>query len=100
MPEGHLDPDSKKKKYNFFISNIWESGPGLNVSSVPTFTQQTLLYHGAGTGLHPLRLETLPTDCHPSVESEAGVYPLPTGETESLKHWSSSREAESVESYR
>lgn len=56
MPEGHLDPDSKK--YNFFISNIWESGPGLNVSSVPTFTQQTLLYHGAGTGLHPLRLET------------------------------------------
>lgn len=31
----------------------------------------------------------------PILESEAGVYPFPTGETESLKHWSSSREAES-----
>lgn len=97
MPEGHLYLTQKKKKYNFFISNIWESGPGLNVLSVPTSTQQTLLYHGAGPGLHHLTLETLPTDCHPSVESEAGVYPFPTGETQSLKHWSSSREAESID---
>lgn len=96
MPEGHLDPDSKKK-YNFFISNIWESGPGLNVSSVPTFTQQTLYTTVRALVCTPFEARDLPTDRHPSVESEAGVYPLPTGETESLKHWSSSREAESVE---
>lgn len=57
MPEGHLYTLTQKK-YNFFISNIWESGPGLNVLSVPTSTQQTLLYHGAGTGLHHSKLET------------------------------------------
>lgn len=96
MPEGHLYPDSKKK-YNFFISNIWESGPGLNVLSVPDIHPANTPIPRCGHWSAPLEAGDLPTDCHPSVESEAGLYPFPTGETESLKHWSSSREAESID---
>ena len=68
---------------------------GLNFSkSVLTSTQQTLLCHSAGTGLHHLKPETRLLIATHLEESAAGVYPFPAVETESLKHWSSSREAE------
>lgn len=97
MPEGHLDPDSKKKKIqllHFQHLGKWARSECFERADIhPANTPIPRCGHWSA----PLEAGDLPTDCHPSVESEAGVYPLPTGETESLKHWSSSREAESVE---
>lgn len=75
MPEGHLDPDSKK--YNFFISNIWEKWARSECFECSDIHPANTPIPRCGHWSAPLEAGDLPTDCHPSVESEAGGVPAP-----------------------